>query len=450
MTPRATLLIVEDDAEMRGYLQDELREAGYDVIPCAGASEALEELGSGSIDVVVTDLMMPGMKGDELLAEVHARLPEIPVVILTAFGSIDSAVEAIKAGAYNYVAKPFRIEQLLATVESALRERQLRGQIRHLRQTLGDGRNRIIAESPAMRRSLDLLLRAAPAGTPVLLLGESGTGKELFARTLHDESPRHGRPFLAINCSAIPETLLESQLFGHRRGTFTDAREDRRGLFQEADGGSLFLDEIGDMPLALQSKLLRVLQEREVHPLGAPGPVPIDVRPIAATHRDLEAFVAEGRFRQDLYYRLNVITVRIPPLRERIEDLVPLVAYFLEHHGRRLGRTACSLAPESIQALMRHAWPGNVRELENAIERALVLGRDDVLWLEDLPESLRPRPGAAASPQGGPRPLADVEREHILRTLRSARGNKAAAARLLGFDRKTLYRKLKTYGLSLP
>jgi two-component system, NtrC family, response regulator AtoC len=444
MMHRSTLLIVEDQEEMRHFLQEELREAGHEVIATARGLEALDRLATTAVDVIITDLMMPGMKGDELLAQVRSRQPDIPVVIITAFGSIESAVEAMKAGAYHYVAKPFRIEQLLATIENALRESQLRQQLRSLREWLGADGPRIVAESPGMRKVMDVIARAAAADTPVLLLGESGTGKELLARALHDESPRRKRSFLAVNCSAIPETLLESLLFGHRRGAFTDAREDRRGLFQEAEGGTIFLDEIGDMPQSLQGKLLRVLQEKEVHPLGAPAPVRVDVRIVAASHRDLEAFVEAGRFRQDLFYRLNVITLRIPPLRERPEDLLPLTAHFLEKHGRRLGRAACTLSTEAVVALQRHGWPGNVRELENAIERALVLGRDDVIWPEDLPESMRAASAAASAPTSA-RPLAEIEREHILRTLRTVGSNKAAAARLLGLDRKTLYRKLRTY-----
>ena len=444
MMHRSTLLIVEDQEEMRHFLQEELREAGYEVIVTARGLEALDRLATTAVDVIITDLMMPGMKGDELLAQVRSRQPDIPVVIITAFGSIESAVEAMKAGAYHYVAKPFRIEQLLATIENALRESQLRQQLRSLREWLGADGPRIVAESPGMRKVMDVIARAAAADTPVLLLGESGTGKELLARALHDESPRRKRSFLAVNCSAIPETLLESLLFGHRRGAFTDAREDRRGLFQEAEGGTIFLDEIGDMPQSLQGKLLRVLQEKEVHPLGAPAPVRVDVRTVAASHRDLEAFVEAGRFRQDLFYRLNVITLRIPPLRERPEDLLPLTAHFLEKHGRRLGRAACTLSTEAVVALQRHGWPGNVRELENAIERALVLGRDDVIWPEDLPESMRAASAAASAPTSA-RPLAEIEREHILRTLRTVGSNKAAAARLLGLDRKTLYRKLRIY-----
>jgi transcriptional regulator with PAS, ATPase and Fis domain len=286
---------------------------------------------------------------------------------------------------------------------------------------------------------------AGRATTPILIVGESGTGKELVARALHGSSPRRERPFVAVNCSAIPEALLESQLFGHRRGSFTDAREDRRGLFQEAEGGTLLLDEIGDMAPALQAKLLRVLQEKEVHPLGAAAPVPVDVRVVAATHRDLDRLSADGGFRHDLLYRLNVITIRIPPLRERPEDLVPLVAHFLEKHR---GQPGATVTRDAMAVFRRHRWPGNVRELENVIERALVLGPGDVVRVEDLPESLNagnPRPLADDEPV---RPMSDVEREQIVKALRSAQGNKSAAAKMLGLDRKTLYRKLELYGIT--
>jgi len=443
------VLIVDDDAAMRLFLEEELHEAGYVTLSASSGDDALERLAGASVDVVITDVEMPGMKGDELLLRMRSREPEIPVVVITAFGSIQSAVEAIKAGAYHYVAKPFRIEQLLVTLDDALRERRLKREIASLRESIGGDAFTIVSQSPAMRRTMGLVLRAAPADTSVLLLGESGTGKELLARALHLQGPRRAGPFLAMNCSAIPETLLESQLFGHRRGSFTDAREDRRGLFQEAEGGTLLLDEIGDMPIGLQAKMLRVLQNREVHPLGAPAPLHVNVRVVAATHRNLETLVAEGRFRQDLYYRLNVISVRVPPLRERPEDILPLAAHFLEKHGKALGRTACTLSVDAVAALRKYAWPGNVRELENAIERALVLGCDDAIWPEDLPESLRTRADSAIAPSQS-RPLSDVEREHILRTLDTVRGNKTAAARLLGLDRKTLYRKLDLYGIRTP
>ena len=452
--PRATVLIVEDDQEMRRLLVEEVRERGFEPRAAADGAEALRHFDEAEIDVVVTDLIMPGMKGDELLAHVRANDPDVPVVVTTAFGSIESAVETIKAGAYHYVAKPFRIEQLMLTLDNALRERRLRRELVTLRAALAERELRIVGDSRPMRKMLELVERAAAADTPVLLLGESGTGKELFARALHTGSARREQRFTAVNCSAIPDALLESHLFGHRRGAFTDAREDRRGLFQETAGGTILLDEIGDMAPALQAKLLRVLQEREVHPLGAPEPVPVDVRVVAATHRNLETMLAEGRFREDLYYRLNVIAVRIPPLRERPEDLVPLVAHFLEKHGRRLGRAGCTLSPEALELMQAHAWPGNVRELENMIERFLVLGRGNLIRPEDLPIGTpgavsAPTPKASTTDRPAPRvrPLAEVERDQIMAALRAADGNKSVAARMLGLDRKTLYRKLGQYAI---
>ncbi len=445
MSARGRILIVEDDGSMLRFLLDELEEAGFEACGASSAREALDQARLHALDAVVTDLVMPGMKGDELLRELRSVAPGVPVVIMTAFGSIESAVDAMREGAYHYLTKPFRTEQLIVTLENALDEKRLGEELRALA-TVPPERSGIVARSAPMHRALDLVARAAPADTPVLILGESGTGKELFARALHAMGPRRERPFVAVNCSAIPETLLESQLFGHRRGAFTDAREDRRGLFLEADGGSILLDEIGDMPLALQAKLLRVLQEREVHPLGASAPVPVDARVIASTNREIEALCAEGRFRQDLYYRLNVITVRVPPLRERPDDLAPLVAHFLARHGRRLGRPEATVSLEAMELFRRHSWPGNVRELENAIERALVLGRGPVIRIEDLPDDLRRSLRDAPSPHHV-RLLADIEREQILKALESVHGNKAAAARLLGLDRKTLDRKLDLYGI---
>ena len=445
---RARILVVEDDPAMLSLLQDELEDAGFEVLGTSGAHDALEEIHHRAVDAVVTDLVMPNMRGDELLRQLRAAVPDVPVVIMTAFGSIESAVEAMREGAYHYVTKPFRVDQLVVTLQNALVENRMRQDLHDLSLAPLE-RSGIVAKSPAMLRILDLVARAAPADAPVLILGESGTGKELIARALHTASPRSSRAFLAVNCSAIPEPLLESQLFGHRRGSFTDAREDRRGLFQETQGGTLLLDEIGDMAPALQAKLLRVLQEKEVHPLGAAAPVPVDVRVIAASHRNLESLAAEGRFRQDLYYRLNVITIRVPPLRERPEDLLPLVAHFLAKHGRRLGRPDATISLEAMELFRRHGWPGNVRELENAVERALVLGRDTVIHIEDLPDDLRRTLHAAPGPDHV-RLLADVERDQIDRALRSVQGNKAAAARLLGLDRKTLYRKLELYGIQYP
>jgi DNA-binding NtrC family response regulator len=439
------VLVVEDDAAVLSMIRDELMEAGFEVHGVSSAPAALEHLAIRAVDAVVTDLVMPAMKGDELLRHLRIAFPRLPVVIMTAFGSIESAVQAMRDGAFHYVTKPFRIEQLILTLENALGETHLTEELLTLVATARQ-QSGIVARSPAMLRVLEMVRRAASATSPVLILGESGTGKELIAKALHAASPRSTGPFLAINCSAIPESLLESQLFGHRRGSFTDAREDRQGFFQQTVGGTLLLDEIGDMALPLQAKILRVLQEKEVHPLGAPAPVPVDVRVLAATHRDLEALSGEGHFRQDLYYRLKVITLRVPALRDRPEDLMPLVAHFLAKHGRAMTRQEVSVSLEAMELFRRHPWPGNVRELENVIEHAVVLGRSAVIHIDDLPDDLRNSLRRPVGPEHV-RLLADMEREQIIKTLKSTNGNKAAAARLLGLDRKTLYRKLDLYGL---
>jgi transcriptional regulator with PAS, ATPase and Fis domain len=306
----------------------------------------------------------------------------------------------------------------------------------------------IVAESRAMQEVVSLIDRAARRDTAVLLVGESGTGKELLARALHRNSPRATGPFVALNCSAIPDTLLESELFGHRRGAFTDAREDQRGLFQAANHGTLFLDEVGDMAPALQAKLLRVLQEKEVQPLGASAPIPVDVRVVTATHRDLDALVRQERFRQDLLYRINVVEVWVPPLRDRLEDLGPLTQHLLDKLGARLDLLGCTISPEAMTAFAEYPWPGNVRELENVIERALVLGSGIAISLEDLPDRLTRHAASPVHGSGGGR-LVDVERDHIRRTLETVGGNKAAAARALDVNRKTLYRKLRQHRLSM-
>jgi two-component system, NtrC family, response regulator AtoC len=438
---KARVLVVEDDPAMLSWLDEELTEAGYRVTAVSSAAAALARLPEAPVDVVLTDLVMPGTRGDALLRDLRREHPGTPVIIMTAFGSIESAVEAMREGAAHYLTKPFTIAALLDTLDRALGDARRRDAARPLADPAEVGRG-IVAHSPGMRHVLDFVGRAAFADTPVLVVGESGTGKELIARALHHAGPRRDRPFLAINCSAIPEALLESQLFGHQKGAFTDAKEARQGWFQEAEGGTIVLDEIGDMSPALQAKLLRVLQEREVHPVGAAFPVPIDVRVIAVTHRDLEALSAEGRFRPDLYYRLNVILIEVPPLRDRPEDLVPLAAHFIAKHAPRLRREPVSLSPDVLELFRGYHWPGNVRELENAIERALVLGRGAVIEVADLPASLRKPASADASRV---RSLSETERDEIVKALESVGGNKAAAARLLGLDRKTLYRKLELY-----
>jgi two-component system response regulator AtoC len=450
MTESITVLVVEDDEDMRVLLEEELRDAGYDVAAAAGGADALDRMAETPVDIVVTDLVMSGMKGNELLSEILARDPDIPVIIITAFGSVESAVKNIKAGAFHYLTKPFRTEDLKLIIDEALRKRAFKREVVSLQNSFEQGNVRIVARSPSMLKVLDVVQRASPTDVPVLLLGESGTGKELLARILHEESPRKKGSFVAVNCSAIPEQLLESILFGHRRGAFTDAKDDQAGLFQVAHDGTVFLDEIGDMPIGTQGKILRVLQEGTIHPLGAPAPVLVDTRVIAATNRDVESLLQKERFRRDLFYRLNVVTVEIPPLRERPEDLLPLAAYFLNKHGQRLKRPGCSLSTDAMEALRRYQWPGNVRELENVIARAIVLGKDRVIDVRDLPATFQSHLPRSKGPSENIPPIAEVEREHIVKTLRYARGNKAQAARLLGMDRKTLYRKMKAYKIDSP
>jgi DNA-binding NtrC family response regulator len=436
----ATVLVVEDDETLQRQLQQTLR-ARYTVLTASCWTQAHEIRARADVDVVVVDVNLTGRDAaglDVLCADRDA--PPFVLVASSARASESSCAAMARRSPLAFAAKPVEFRDLSRTVDDAIADR--RGIREDPTPSRGDEPNGILAESDAMRRVMALVNRAARCDTPVLLIGESGTGKELLARALHRNGPRGAGPFVAVNCSAIPETLLESELFGHRRGAFTDAREDQQGLFQSARRGTIFLDEIGDLAPALQGKLLRVLQEKEVHPLGAPAPVPTDVRIVTATHRDLTRLVNEGRFREDLLYRINVIEVRVPPLRERADDVVPLVHYLLEKHGSKLGSRACSVSSEVMTVLQRYTWPGNVRELENVIERALVLGTGSVISLDDLPDSLRELPAARTIGSGPSRRLADVEREHIVRTLRSVAGNKAAAARVLGLNRKTLYRKL--------
>ena len=439
------ILVVEDDGDMRLLLEEELGAAGYEVLVAGEGGEALTLLQSHSVDLVLTDLAMPGIPGEKLLQQVRAWDSSVPVIIMTAFGSIESAVEAMRGGARHYITKPFRLEDMLGTVKAALEERRVRWPAPAGASSDADEAPEFVLASESMRRVYERVLRAAAVDTPVLIRGESGTGKEWLARSVHRSSPRASRAFLPVNSSAIPDTLLESLLFGHRRGAFTDAREDRTGLLLQAEGGTLFLDEVGDMSLGLQAKLLRMLQEHEIHPLGAPAPIPVDVRVVAATHRDLAAMCRDGRFREDLFYRLDVVPIEVPPLRDRLEDIPPLVQHFLARHGRRLGREQVSVSHEALERMRAHTWPGNVRELENVVQRALVLGSGPVIGPEDLPESL----GAARLPGASDevRSLSDVEREQVTRAMQAARGNKSAAARLLGLDRKTLYRKLELYGI---
>jgi DNA-binding NtrC family response regulator len=438
------IILVEDDLELRAFLREALEDAGYAVTDFATADAASLYLrDGGTADAVVTDLIMPGMRGHELLDEIRAGRPELNVIIITAFGAIDSAIALVKAGAYDYLTKPFSTDELLLTLERALEESRLRREVAHLSQSAGAPLPGCVGASRAMHEVYDLVRRAAGSASPVLITGESGTGKELVARAVHQLSSRTGR-FIAINCAALPENLLESELFGHEKGTFTGADRDKPGLFEAADRGTLFLDEITDLPAALQPKLLRALEEGEVRRLGATQARAVNVRIVAATNRDLEQQVAQGQFRDDLYWRLHVLHVHVPPLRERVADIPLLAEHFLG------GRPA---SPEAMAVLTAYPWPGNVRELRNALERAATLAAAREIRAADLPPRIREAGGAAARVADASRrnlPLRELERAYILEVLRQNGGNKSRAADILGLDRKTLYRKLEEYREGTP
>jgi two-component system response regulator HydG len=391
---------------------------------------------------------MPGMDGLQLTEWVAANRPDVLVVVITSFGSMETAISALRAGAYDFVTKPFEDAVLVHAIERALRHGQLREEVRVLRRAVEDGEtlDELLFRSDAMRRVCALVERAAQADASVLITGESGTGKELVARALHRRSQRREGPFVAINCSATPENLLESEFFGHAKGAFTDAHMARSGLFVSADKGTLFLDEIADMPIGLQPKILRALEERRVRPIGGTAEVPFDARIVAATNRDLKADVGDGRFREDLYYRFDVIRIDVPPLRERGQDVLLLAQHFLERFAAQMGRHVEGFSTAAGERLLAYSWPGNVRELRNCVERAVALTVCDRIVVDDLPEHIRAyRPSHVLVT--GDRPdelvtLDEVEQRYILRVLSAVDGNKALAARILGLDRKTLYRKL--------
>ncbi|MDX2091841.1 MAG: sigma-54 dependent transcriptional regulator [Kofleriaceae bacterium] len=449
----ATVLVVEDDEAMRDLLSEELEDAGFDVHSAGGAAAGLEVARAHRFDLVVTDLRMPEMDGFDLIRGVMA-LPEPPhVVMITAFGSIETAIRAVKLGAYDYITKPFEIEELLLVAEKALSERALRNKVARLQREVEDkfGLGNIIANSQAMRDVVSLVRRIAGSTASVLVTGESGTGKELIARAIHYNSSRASGAFVGVNLAAVPEGLIESELFGHKKGAFTDARSDKPGLFVEADGGTIFLDEIGELALPLQAKLLRVLQEHEVRPLGATKNQHVDVRVVAATNKNLEAMLADGSFREDLYYRLNVIHLDLPPLRSRPEDIVPIAEHVLAKLGAEQSPPRrMRLSPEAQHLLLAYHWPGNVRELMNVLERGIALCQGELIADDDLPPNVREkRPtdllGGAVQRR---MTLAELEREFIEAVLADEAGNKTRAAQRLGLDRKTLYRKLEEYAKS--
>ena len=446
----ATILVVEDDDAMRDLLVEELRDAGNRVLSAPGGRLGLDVARSEPIDLVVTDLRMPDLDGFDLIRDLAALSDPPHIVMITAFGSIETAIKAVKLGAYDYITKPFEIDELLLLCDKALGERALRRQVARLQREVERqyGFENIIARSEAMKEILALVTRIAGSTASVLITGESGTGKELIARAIHYNSPRARGPFVAVNLAAVPEGLIESELFGHKKGAFTDARSDRPGLFAEADGGTIFLDEIGELALPLQAKLLRVLQEHELRPLGATKTQRIDVRVLAATNRNLEGMLAEGTFREDLYYRLNVIQLDLPPLRARPEDVIPLAEHFVAQFGaRQTPSRRLRLAADAQQILLSYSWPGNVRELHNVLERGIALCQGDVIRADDLPNHVREKKPADFLQVALARrmTLAELEREYIERVLDDEGGNKTRAAQRLGLDRKTLYRKLEEY-----
>jgi DNA-binding NtrC family response regulator len=449
MSTQPLILVAEDEDLMRAIVTRLLEESGYRVAGVASAEEALEAFAAEDVAVTLTDIRMSGMDGLTLLDRVKDIDPEALVVVMTAFSSVDSAVAALRKGAYDYITKPFVNEDLLQSVKNALRQRELFRENRALRREL-DRRysfSEIIGTSESLQRVFRLVEKVAATNTNILVYGESGTGKELVARAIHHNSPRADRPFVAINCGALPETLLESELFGHTKGAFTGATQSRPGLFRSAEGGTVFLDEIGEISQALQVRLLRAVQEHEVTPLGSSAPARFDARIICATNRDLEREVTEGRFREDLFYRLNVIEVHLPPLRERREDIPLLARHFVMRTAREQAQDEKPIEPAAMTALINYNWPGNVRELQNAIERAFTLGGER-LDLDSLPPRVRDAAGthpAVLDPDGLRPTLDEVERRYILDTLASVNHDKARAANILGIDLSTLYRKLKRY-----
>ncbi|KTR04295.1 Fis family transcriptional regulator [Aureimonas ureilytica] len=451
-----TILIVDDEERLLDVLSGMLEGFGYTVLQAGGAVDALAQLSRESVDLVLTDLRMPGLSGRELLAEIRRTHPILPVVVMTAFATLRDAVQLIKDGAFDYIGKPIEFEELEATVANALRLHDALRDNDRLRQEL-EGRYRIeglVGTSPRMQEVMKEITEVAPSRTTVLVTGESGTGKEVVARAIHFNGPRRAKPFVAVNAAAIPEQLLESEFFGHVKGAFTGATANRIGRFAQADGGTLFLDEIGDMPLALQAKILRVLQERQFEPLGSHQTRQVDVRIVAATNRDLKRMVAEGHFREDLFYRLAVFPIALPPLRERREDVPLLLRRFAEEIGPQVGRRAVAFSPEAEALLMRYDWPGNIRELQNCVERSLLSSRGPVIGAADLPPYVAQRPAipsdaAPAFPIDLDEALDTFEKGRILAALKETGGVQVEAARLLGINERSLWHRIKKHGITV-
>ncbi len=449
MAERSVILVADDEKNIREGLAEALTIEGYRVIQAADGAEALKLVEAGDVDLVITDLRMPKLSGGELLKATASHRPGLPVIVLTGHGTIEDAVAAMRSGAFDFLTKPVNLDHLsllvrrsLATQELARKNRELEAEVEAQRRT-----SSIIGTSSEMRRIFELLRRVAPTRANVLVSGESGVGKELVADAIHNLSPRRDGPFIKVHCAALAESLLESELFGHEKGAFTGAAARKKGRFELADGGTLFLDEIGEINQTVQIKILRVIQERRFERVGGEGTVEVDVRIVAATNRDLKKEVDEGRFREDLYYRLNVVNIHVPPLRERRDDIPILAMSFLREFAEENGKTVEGLEGKARQAIYAHAWPGNVRELRNCMESAVVMARGPMIFVDDLPPSIR-RDAAESSmhvPAGSS--MADAERIIIQETLIAQGGNKSRTAELLGIGRKTLYQKLEEYGI---
>jgi len=457
--PEGTILVVDDDAVARDLLVEALRKEGYDVEGAADGAEAIERGRQKRFDLVLTDFRMGAVDGIAVLRDFKQRSPDTSIVLLTAFGSMEGAIEAIKQGAYDYLAKPFKKEEIKLVVQRSLEHSRLVRENARFREELR-GREEIsplVGSSPPMLEVYKLIARVSAGKSTVLLEGESGTGKELVARAIHSNSPRRDRPFVPINCASLSDTLLESELFGHERGAFTGAFSVKQGLFESAHDGTIFLDEIGDIDSALQVKFLRVIQEQEVRRVGGTASLKVDVRVIAATNHDLAALVKEGRFRDDLFYRLNVVRIVLPPLRERREDIPMLAQHFLQKFAAANAQPIRGFIPDTMTLLERYHWPGNVRELENVIERAVSLAHGPLVLPEDLPETIRTAGGGPLDDKVGKASerddtlvtLNEMAKRHLVRVLEETGGNKVRAAKILGIDRRTLYRMAERYGVEL-
>jgi DNA-binding NtrC family response regulator len=441
------VLVVDDDVEMCGLLSEVLKGEAFSVITTHDSLEASKILKREEFDIVITDLKMKGLKGLDLLEETNKVAPPTPVIIITAFGTIESAIKAMKMGAYDYITKPFQMDELVITVRKALENRLLKKEVVRLKKEVESRYHfhNLIGKSPPMQKIYDLIERISDTSSNVLITGESGTGKELVAKAIHYNGIRKEGPCIAVNCAAIPETLLESELFGYKKGAFTDAKSDKKGLIFEANEGTLFLDEITEMSFTLQAKLLRVIEEREVRPLGDTNSYPIDVRIISTSNRDIVSSIQQGRFREDLYYRLKVIDIEMPPLRERKEDISLLIQHFITKFSNEFKKNISGVSEDALKLLLNYSWPGNVRELENVIQRAITLSQHEIILVEDLPTQMVQEKDEDLIEKGVREKYTvdQLEKEYIKKVLIEVGGNKSKAAELLGLDRKTLYRKLQ-------